>query len=136
MLTEKEKFCKWSLLLILIFSIIAPVSIIQRLDLLRTQYVFDAILFFLLIATSIQGLVGLIGWFLLNRDDERGKKVFVSTYLATLAGYGIYGLYLLVTLIFPDNFAIFPLEIYSIFTLLANSGIILLLQHFWSRDII
>ena len=136
MLTEKEKFCKWSLLLILIFSIIAPVSIIQRLDLLRTQYVFDAILFFLLIATSIQGLVGLIGWFLLNRDDERGKKVFVSTYLATLAGYGIYGLYLLVTLIFPDNFTIFPLEIYSIFTLLANSGIILLLQHFWSRDII
>ena len=136
MLTEKEKFCKWSLLLILIFSIIAPVSIIQRLDLLRTQYVFDAILFFLLIATSIQGLVGLIGWFLLNRDDERGKKVFVSTYLATLAGYGIYGLYLLVTLIFPDNFTIFPLEIYSIFALLANSGIILLLQHFWSRDII
>ncbi len=136
MLSKTERVCKWTLLLVLIFSIVFPVYVIQKLDLLHTHYVFDSILFFLLIATSIQGLVGLFGWGMLSRDNEKGKKVFISTYLSTLAGYGIYSLYLLVTLLFSQHFVIFPLEIYSIFTLLANSALILLLQYFWSRDII
>lgn len=133
MLDRTERFCKWTLLGVLLFSIGAPVPLILALDLLRTYYVFDAILFFLLLLTGIQGVIGLIGWIMLSRDNAKGKRLIIGTYLTTLAAFGLYSLFLLVTLLFPGAFQIFPLEIISIFSLFSNSAAIFLLQHFWTR---
>ena len=134
-LSKSEQFCKWALLAVLLFSIGGPVPLILELDLLSTYYVFDAILFFLLILTGIQGVIGLIGWIMLSRDNKAGRKLLIGTYLTTLAGYGLYSLFLQFTLLFPGTFNIFPLEIISIFSLFAISAAIFLLQHFWTRYI-
>lgn len=133
MLDRTERFCKWTLLGILLLSIGAPIPLILALDLLRTHYVFDAILFFLLIFTGIQGISGLIGWIMLSRDNVKGKRLIIGTYLTTLAAFGLYSLFLLVTLLFPGIFHFYPLEIISILSLFINSAAIFLLLHFWTR---
>ena len=133
MLTRSEGFCKWTLFGILLLSIAAPVPLILKLDLLNTYYVFDSILFFLLIITGVQGIVGLAAWIMLCRSNEKGKRLLIGTYLTTLAGFGLYSLYLLVTLLIPDLFYHVPLELISIFSLFANSAAVILLQHFWTR---
>lgn len=133
MLDRTERICKWTLLGVLLLSLVAPVPLILKLDLLHTDYVFEMILFFLLSATCIQSIPGLIGWVMLHRFNEKGKKVLMGTYLTTLAAYGLYSLFLLVTLLFPGTFHIFPLEIVSIFSLFALSAAVFLLQHFWTR---
>ena len=133
-LSKSELFCKWSLFALLLFSIAAPAPIIIKTNLINTHYVFEAFLFFLLVAAGIQGLVAMIGWVMLNRDNRKGKKLIISTYLTTFAIYGAYSLYLAVTLFMP-NAVIYPLEIYSIFALFHISAAVLQLQHFWTRYI-
>lgn len=118
---------------ILLLSIVAPLPLILKLELLQTRYVFDAILFFLLTLTGIQCIIGLVAWVMLSRFNERGKRLMMWTYLTTLAAFGLYSLYLQITLLFPGTFHIFPMEIISIFSLFANSAAVILLQHFWTR---
>ena len=133
-LSKTERFCKWMLFAILLLCIIAPVPIILATDLIHTLYVFDAILFFLLIATSIQGIVGMIGWVMLSRDNENGKKLIVGAYFTTFAVYAAYSVFLWMTILLPI-FVFYPLECFSIFTLFHISAAVLQLQHFWTQYI-
>lgn len=135
-LSKGEQFCKWTLFGILLLSIIAPVPIIIATDLINTLYIFDAILFFLLIAAGIQGVVGMVGWVMLCRDNETGKKLLIGTYLTTLAGYGIYSFCLWISILVPGPFIVYPIECFSIFTLFHISAAVLQLQHFWTRYIL
>lgn len=133
-LSKSEQLCKWTILALLIFSVVAPAPIIIKLDLIQTHYAFNAILFFLLLAAGMQGIVGLVAWVMICFDKVAGKKLLISTYLTTLAAYGAYTLYLHIMALLP-NTIVYPLEIFSITSLFVISAAILLMQHFWTRYI-
>ena len=135
MLSASENFCKWTLLGLLVSSLFLPVILIVNLDLLHTTYVFDALLFIMLVVTTVQAIPGLIGWFMLHRFDERGKKVLSRTYLTTLAVYSFYSVFLQITLLFPGTFYIFPFDIVCICYLLFFNVAVFVLKHFWTRDV-
>ena len=135
MLSQTERICKTSLLILLIFSITESIRVLIGYDLLNTVYVFDAILVLLLIITVIQGIIGIIAWVMLHRDNERGKELFVKIYAVAFGLYALYGLFLLITLLFPKTFVYYPFEFMSIFSLCFLNGAVLLLQHFWTRDL-
>ena len=135
MLDRKEKLCRDSLLILLIFSIIESVRVIWQYDIVNTVYVFDALLLILLFLTLFQGILGIIAWIMLARDNEKGKSILIKTYGVTFGLYGLYSLFLLITLCFPKTFVVYPFELMSIFSLCFLSGAVLLLQHFWTRDL-
>ena len=131
-MTTREKFCKWALLWLLIFSILRPISEIIGYDLLNTTYVYDALYFIMLIATVIQGIIGIIAWVKINRDNERGKTMLLTTYGITCGLYGLYFLFLTFLLLVPDSI-FYPFEYFSILSLFGLSAAVLLLQHFWTK---
>ena len=133
MLDRQEQFCKWSLFVLLVASLILPGFVIHWLDLIHTVYVFEGWLFVFLIATSIQAIPGLIGWSMLCRYNEKGKRVIQGTYLTTMGIYGIFSLFLQVTLLFPKFFIIYPLEYVSIHCLFGLSVLVFVLQRLWTR---
>ena len=128
----KEKICKWALLWLLLFSILQPIRKIFDYDLVNTTYTFDALLFLMLIATTIQGIIGVIAWFMINRDDDRGKSLLIRTYGLSCGIYGLYFLFLTVLWILP-NTVFYPFEYISILSLFGLSAAVLLLQHFWTK---
>lgn len=134
-MTAGEKFCKWGLLWLLIFSIFQCVREIISYDLINTTYFYDALLFLIMIATIIQAIIGIISWVKINRYEERAKTWLMVTY--GVSG-GIYGMYLVVQLLF----LVIPGMIFNIyefiyfFTLFGLSAAVLVLQHFWTRDIL
>lgn len=132
-MTTREKFCKWALLWLLVYSILASIRTLITYDLAHTTYSYDAILLILLIATVGQGILGIFAWFKLHRDNDRGKTMFLSIYGLTCGLYGLYFLFLTVLLLVPDSI-FYPFEYFSILTLFGLSAAVLLLQHFWTKD--
>ena len=135
MLSRTEKLCRDALLILLLFSIEESVRVLLQYDLFNSVYVFDSILIILLAITLIQGVVGIIGWIMLVKDNESGKNLLLKTYAVSFGLYGLYSLFLLITLFFPNVFVVYPFELMSIFSLCFLSGAVLLLQHFWTRYI-
>ena len=132
-MTAREKFCKWALLWLLIYSIPRSIHEIIGYDLLNTTYAYDALYFIMLIATVIQGIIGIIAWVKINRDNERGKTMLLTTYGLTCGIYGLYFLFLTAMLLVPDS-VFYPFEYFSILNLFGFSAAVLLLQHFWTKD--
>ena len=135
MLDRKEKLCRAALLILLIFSIIESIRVIWQYDPVKTVHVFDTLLLLLLFITLFQGIVGIIGWIMLVRDNEKGKGVLIKTYVVSFGLYGLYSLFLLISSCFPNTFVVDPFELISIFSLCFLSGAVLVLQHFWTRYI-
>ena len=131
-MTIRERLCKWTLLWLLLFSVLRPILKILDYDLINTTYTFDALLFFMLIVTVVQGIIGVIAWFMINRDNEKGKNLLIGTYAVTCGLYGLYFLFLTVLWILP-NTIFYPFEYISILTLFGFSAAVLLLQHFWTK---
>ena len=131
-LSKSEMLCKWSIFVLLIASIVLPFPLIEILQLKQSYYAFDGILIFLLYGVFGQGIVGLIAWFMICCDNEKGKKLLISTYLTTFAAYGAYTLYLHVSMLFPNSVT-YPTEHISMLILFAISAGIMLMQHFWTR---
>ncbi len=131
-MTIKERLCKWALLWLLLFSLLRPIREIIDYDLINTTYTFDALYFFMMIATILQGIVGIIAWVKINKDNESGKNLLIGTYSITCGLYGLYFLWLTVLLVVP-NTVFYPFEYFSILTLFGLSAVVLLLQHFWTK---
>jgi hypothetical protein len=132
-MTTREKFCKWALLWLLVYSILRPFRDIIDFGLLNTTYVYDALYFFMMIATVIQGIIGIVAWVKIHRDNERGRTLLIGTYGFTCGIYGLYFLFLTVLLLVPDSI-FYPFEYFSILNLFGFSAAVLLLQHFWTKD--
>ena len=135
MLSRTEKLCKYSLLALLIFSIIASLRTMIRHDLIYAIYDIDAILFFVLLFTAIQGIVGIIGWIMIAAENERGKNVISKTYGGSFSIYGLSFLFLLIMMVFPKHFVFYPFAFITVLLLFLLSGAVLLLQHIWTRYI-
>ena len=135
MLSRTEKLCKYSLLALLIFSIIASLRTMIRHDLIYAIYDIDAILFFVLLLTAIQGIVGIIGWIMIAAENEHGKNVISKTYGVSFGIYGLSFLFLLIMLVFPKHFVFYPFAFITVLLLFLLSGAVLLLQHIWTRYI-
>lgn len=135
MLSRAEKLCKFSLLALLIFSIIASLRAMIRHDLIYAIYDIDAILFFALVFTVIQGIIGIIGWIMLAAENERGKNVIFKTYGVSFGIYGLSFIFLLITMALPKYFVFYPFAFVTVLLLCLLSGAVLLLQHFWTRYI-
>lgn len=135
MLSRTEKLCKYSLLALLIFSIIASLRTMIRHDLIYAIYDIDAILFFVLLFTVIQGIVGIIGWIMIAAENERGKNVIFKTYGVSFGIYGLSFLFLLITMALPKYFVFYPFAFITVLLLFLLSGAVLLLQHIWTRYI-
>ena len=132
-LLRKQKtrtICKWALLFVLLLSVALPVYLIQKLELLQTHDFYEALTFFTLLGSAVEGVAGLIGWILLCKDCEAGKKLIMGLYLITLAFYGVISIIFLMMLLPP---AIPILMKGTIFSLAATSGLVIVLQHFWTR---
>ena len=136
MLSPSEKLCKFSLLALFPISIILAIRTILRHDLAYAIYDIDAILFFLLCFTVVQGIIGIVGWFLIHFENEKGKNLIIITFGISFGLYALVALFLLVTILFPGFFIVYPFAIVTIFTLCFLSGAVLLLQHFWTRYIL
>ncbi len=131
-MTIPEKLCKWTLFWLLIYSVLRPIRDIIDMNLLNTTYVYDALYFFMMVVTVIQGIIGIIAWFKINNDNERGKTLLISTYGITCGLYGLYFLFLTALLLVPDSI-FYPFEYFSILNLFGFSAAVLLLQHFWTK---
>ena len=131
-MTLKEKICKWALLWLLVFSVLRPIRLLIDNDFLQTQYALNAILYIALIATVIQGIIGIIAWFKINRDNERGKSMLLTTYGISCGIYGLYVLFLTFLWIVPAG-VVYWGEYFAYLTLFGLSAAVLLLQHFWTK---
>ncbi|MBR6825087.1 MAG: hypothetical protein IKM59_00920 [Oscillospiraceae bacterium] len=131
-MTLKEKICKWALLWLLVFSVLRPIRLLIDNDFLQTQYALNAILYMALIATVIQGIIGIIAWFKINRDNERGKSILLTTYGISCGIYGLYVLFLTFLWIVPAGVFYWG-EYFAYLTLFGLSAAVLLLQHFWTK---
>ena len=125
-----RKICKWALLFVLLLSVALPVYLIFKLELLQTYDLYEALTFFPLLGSAVEGVAGLIGWLLLCKEYELGKKIIMGAYLGTLAFYGVLSLILLMLLL-PSSVPVLLKG--TIFSLAATSGIVIVLQHFWTR---
>ena len=132
-LLRKQKtrtICKWALLFVLLLSVALPVYLIQKLELLQTHDFYEVLTIFALLGSAVEGVAGLIGWILLYKDSEAGKRLIMGAYTGTLVFYGIVSIILLMLMLPP---AIPTLLKGTIFSLAATSGIVIVLQHFWTR---
>ncbi len=136
MLSPLEKLCKFSLLALFPISIVLALRTIFRHDLIYAIYDIDAILFFLLCFTVVQGIIGIVGWIMIHCENEKGKNLIVITYGISFGLYALIGLFLLITILFPGFFVVYPFAIITIFTLCFSSGAVLLLQHLWTRYVL
>ena len=135
MCEKLEIICKYLLLAALIVTIVLSVFFTICLNAI-SMFVYTApLLLVALIATALQGIIGIVGWVMLHLYNERGKRLIVRTFSPTLFLYGLYSLFLIVTLFFPDSFPISPVEMIIGFYLFLTSVIILPLQHFWTRNL-
>ncbi len=125
-----EKICKWALLFVLLLSIAVPLYVIQKREMLQTYDFYESLTFFPLLGSAIEGVAGLIGWLLLCKEHELGKKIIVGAYRGTLAFYVVCAVVLLM-LMLPSSIPVLLKG--TVFSLAATSGIVLLLQHFWTR---
>ena len=136
MLSPSEKLCKFSLLALFPISIILAIRTILRHDLIYAVYDIDAILFFLLCFTVVQGIIGIVGWILIHFENEKGKSLIIITFGISFGLYALICLFLLITILFPNFFVVSPFSIVTIFFLCLSSGAVLLLQHFWTRYVL
>ena len=136
MLSRSEKLCKYGLLFLFLLSIEESIRILISQNLIYTFYDLDAILCLFLTAAVFQGIIGIVGWIMLCHDNERGKNLIVINYGISFGLYGLCSLYFLITFLFPAFFIVYPFANLIIFGLCIFSGVVLLLQHFWTRYII
>ena len=118
------------MLFVLLLSVALPAYLIFKLELLQTYDLYEALTFFPLLGSAVEGVAGLIGWLLLCKEYELGKKIIMGLYLITLGFYGVFSIIFLMMLLPP---AIPILMKGTIFSLAATSGIVIVLQHFWTR---
>ncbi len=132
MLSRSEQFCKWALLGLLVFSVLCPIWCIINYDLLYATESIIAMLAIVLIATAVEGIIGIVAWCMISRDNEDGKKVLFRFYASTFGMHGLIFLSLVLIPIFTD-IVFFASEYYVSLALLGNSAAILLLQRYWTK---
>ena len=110
MLSPSEKLCKISLLALFPISIVLAIRAISRHDLAYAIFDIDAILFFLLCFTAVQGIIGIVGWIMIHCENEKGKNLIVITYGISFGLYALIALFLLITILFPGFFIVYPFD--------------------------
>lgn len=135
MLCRSESACKWTLFGLLLASMFLPIVLMLNLKLSISAHVIETLIFFALFITSIQSILGLIGWFMLHRLNNRGKNVILRTYIGTLGALALLSVFQHITLVVPGILYFHPLEFYIVSCLLIFNVAVVLLQHFWTRDL-
>lgn len=129
--TGKEKAAKWSLFLVLLLALASP-FLTYFVEALRLPNSLGGnILFFLLVITALQAVAGLYAWVLLCMDKSSGKRILFRFYFPTLIVYSLYGAFMLITVLFPNHFISYTLEVIIVFVQLFISASVLWLQKIW-----
>ncbi len=131
-MTRGERFCKWALLWLFLYSILRCIRLLIDNDFINATHAIDVLLYIALIATVIQGIIGIIAWSKINKDDEGGKNLLIGTYGVSCGIYGLYFLFLTFLWILPSGI-VYMGEYLAILTLFGLSAAVLVLQHFWTK---
>ena len=132
MLSRTEQFCKWTLLGLLLLSVIYPIWAVANYGLIYTTDSIEAILVLVLIATTIEGIIGIAAWFMIHRENETGKKILFGLYGTTLGLHCVILLFLIVIPLFAGPI-FYSGEYYAAIALLSLSAAVLALEHYWTK---